>query len=720
MPSERPRISTQSLAGLLAGLPNDADLLARFVANRDESAFELLLRRHAALVLATCRRILSDPNDADDAFQATFLVLARKAGSISRKEVVASWLHRVALRAALRVRTARARRTSREQPGVEEVPAPPAANGDLPDLYRVLDEELGRLPAHHRAAFILCCLEGKTGEEAGQLLGCPPGTISSRLTRARERLRKRLIRRGFAGAGLGTLVLASDSLAASPTAIVIKTLPAALAFASGRKHTAVPVRSKVIAEGVLRTMLINKLRIASAAILGLLLTGAVLIGTGSGAGPEVPPSRKKAAEDQKFSDVTKKSALPKVHLVKPQAGGIERMTSQVAIAEPYQKTDVYPAVTGILKRMSVNIGDKVKTGQVLAEIDAPDLVLAEKQARISVESAESVQREAEAAIASAKAAMDVAKGLVKQRESEEASAKAKLDYRKKQFDRIKQLYEQKSVDAKLLDEQEDQFRAAQGQVDAAKIAISTAIAQLEASKTKELQAEAAMVTALSKVRAAQVELQRADLSLSRTKIVAPFDGVVTRRNGGVGDSVQSATATSQPLLTLMLVNAIRVVVGVPQREAPLAKPGVPAELTFDAYPDRKFAAKIARVGYAVDDRNRTMRIEFDVPNRQGEILPGMTGAATIPFGKGPADAVRVPFSALLNNPLNARGGQHKWAVYVYRDGKAHLTFVGYSGFGDGEKCEVLSGLKTDDQVILDPVDVHDGSFVTVESEESRK
>ena len=162
----------------------DGDLLDRWVAYRDEAAFELLVRRHTHLVLAACRRLLRDSNDADDAFQATFLVLARRAISISRSEVLPAWLHRVAFRAALRIRGERVRRSAREVSDVETLAAMASPETSRAELNFVLDEEIARLPARHRAVFVLCCLEGKTGEEAGRVLGCPAGTVSSRLTRA--------------------------------------------------------------------------------------------------------------------------------------------------------------------------------------------------------------------------------------------------------------------------------------------------------------------------------------------------------------------------------------------------------------------------------------------------------------------------------------------------------------------------------------------------------
>lgn len=262
------------------GVP-DADLLTRWVTHRDESAFELLVRRHTPTVFAACRRLLCDPNDADDAFQATFLVFARKAASITRREVLAAWLHRVACRVALRVRADHAKRTERREPNsVEQLSAPPAADPAWTELIRVLDEEVERLPARHRAVFILCCLEGKTGEEAGQLLGCPPGTVSSRLTRARQRLRDRLTRRGFAPAGLLVAALTGNALAVIvPSGLIESVIRAGLVFPEVRPNGAPPNRPETIAQGVVKAMFVQKLKFVSAfLVVGVLAVGGVLAG----------------------------------------------------------------------------------------------------------------------------------------------------------------------------------------------------------------------------------------------------------------------------------------------------------------------------------------------------------------------------------------------------------------------------------------------------------
>ncbi|HEY1859707.1 MAG TPA: sigma-70 family RNA polymerase sigma factor [Gemmataceae bacterium] len=221
--------SRNPVAGLSGGL-TDAQLLDRFLTKHDEAAFELLVWRHGPMVLRVCRRILRDVHGAEDAFQATFLTLACKAGSIGKQEAVSSWLYKVAYRIALRAQAGATKRATHERPMVECL----AANGTEPgdeaawhELGPLLDAEVRRLPEKYRAAFVLCYLEGKTNEEAAQELGCPKGTILSRLSRARDRLRKRLNQRGLALSGMVFPMLLDPkgwSLAAEPPTLVESTV----------------------------------------------------------------------------------------------------------------------------------------------------------------------------------------------------------------------------------------------------------------------------------------------------------------------------------------------------------------------------------------------------------------------------------------------------------------------------------------------------------------
>jgi RNA polymerase sigma factor (sigma-70 family) len=173
---------------------SDAELLKHFAAG-DEAAFAVLAGRHAAMVLGVCRHVLGDDHEVDDAFQATFLLLARKAPSAARHRSTAGWLHTVAFRVALRARARRASRAGRERPLDGPVPARaagPAEEAEKREARQVLDEEVGRLPEKYRVPFVLYHLEGRTAPEIARALGRPVGTVESWLSRARQRLRGRL------------------------------------------------------------------------------------------------------------------------------------------------------------------------------------------------------------------------------------------------------------------------------------------------------------------------------------------------------------------------------------------------------------------------------------------------------------------------------------------------------------------------------------------------
>jgi RNA polymerase sigma factor (sigma-70 family) len=212
----------------------DAVLLDRFLTLRDEAAFELLVWRHGPLVLGVCSRLLDQAADIEDAFQATFLTLLRKSGQIGKRPSVGSWLYKVAYRISLRVRSRAERRAAHERSLVALSVEPQASDQDQAmwrDLRPLLDAEIVRLPERFRMPFILCCLEGKTNSEAARQLGCPRGTIDSRLARARERLRDRLARHGVVvGSFALTALLAEQStrLAEVSPVLVHGTVQAAL------------------------------------------------------------------------------------------------------------------------------------------------------------------------------------------------------------------------------------------------------------------------------------------------------------------------------------------------------------------------------------------------------------------------------------------------------------------------------------------------------------
>jgi RNA polymerase sigma factor (sigma-70 family) len=326
---------------------SDASLLGRFIAGRDQAAFELLLWRHGPMVLSVCRRMLRCDHDAEDAFQAAFLLLARKAASIRRRESVASWLHRTACRVALRARAA-ARRQPVAVPAYLE-PAAPDAEPDIVwrDLRPVLDEEVQRLPEIYRLVIILCYFQGRTHTQAAADLGCPRGTIGVRLARARELLRKRLTGRGLAlsAAALAVLAVERTASAAAPAAIIQATLKAALLFAA-RKAVAGAVSAQTVAwtQGVLRNMFLSKLRMLAAILLvtAVVGTGAGYLTTLSAAppSPKAPAAPAAAAAPAKLDDAKSPVEVPAEEAGRLVLVGTEIQPGETVAAKDKVKVEV--------------------------------------------------------------------------------------------------------------------------------------------------------------------------------------------------------------------------------------------------------------------------------------------------------------------------------------------------------------------------------------------
>jgi RNA polymerase sigma factor (sigma-70 family) len=285
-----------------AGAGSDQQLLDRFIGHRDEEAFAALVLRHGPMVLAVCRRVLSDSHDAEDAFQATFLVLVRKAASIAKRSSVGSWLHGVAYRIAAKARAQRCHRRSRESEMTDMPAAEPSPELLWQDVRAVLDEEVARLPEKYRAPFLLCYLEGKTNEEASQHLGCPKGTVATRLARAREVLRERLGHRGvtLSAALLGTLLAEKVLPAAVPGSLAGSTVQAAMLVAAGGA-TAGVISAGVasLMESGVRSMAISKMKIALAACLAV-----ATVGMSAGILTYQIAGKERTAEDKPATDVS--------------------------------------------------------------------------------------------------------------------------------------------------------------------------------------------------------------------------------------------------------------------------------------------------------------------------------------------------------------------------------------------------------------------------------
>jgi len=255
----------------------DRALLDRFLADRDEAAFEELVARHGPMVRGVCRRLLVSPHDADDAFQATFLVLVRKAGRLRDADRLGPWLYGVASRVATKARAREARRRERPQAQADDLRSRDGPDHDLLDIRPILDAELGKIPAKLREVLVLCLLEGATAEEASRQLDCPLGTIKSRMARGRQALRSRLIGRGIAPAAA---IAAASSAFTSP---VSASLTRATLGAIAGTSAAVAPGVAALMRGVAPAM-IPKLTVMTSLILG----GTALAVLGTATWPKPP------------------------------------------------------------------------------------------------------------------------------------------------------------------------------------------------------------------------------------------------------------------------------------------------------------------------------------------------------------------------------------------------------------------------------------------------
>jgi RNA polymerase sigma factor (sigma-70 family) len=258
----------------------DGQLLERFLSQRDEAAFAVLLRRHGPMVLGVCRRVLRNEPDAEDAFQATFLVLVRKAAALQTRELVGHWLYGVAYRTAQKARVMAARRRAREQQARDRAGPERAGDEGWSELLPLLDQELNRLPERYRVPIVLCDLEGGTRKEVARRLGLPEGTLSSRLAMARKLLGQRLARHArVLSSGAMAAALAHGRARACTPHLLVSTAKAAVQAAAGNLVAgAVSARVVALTEGVLKTMVLSRLKIT---VVVLLVLGIAALGMGA-------------------------------------------------------------------------------------------------------------------------------------------------------------------------------------------------------------------------------------------------------------------------------------------------------------------------------------------------------------------------------------------------------------------------------------------------------
>ena len=420
------------------------------------------------------------------------------------------------------------------------------------------------------------------------------------------------------------------------------------------------------------------------------------------------------------TDEAKAAPPVAVEVVRPLLGGIKREVTQPGTVEPFEYADLYAKVSGYLAEQKVDIGSRVKAGDVLARIAVPEYEKQVERDQAQVRDATAKVRQMEAHLRAARAEARAADASVVLARVMVEAKTAYRNYRQKQLDRIKGLAAERAVDAKLVDEQEDFYLSALEAVNAANEQVNTSLEKASAAKEKIAQAEADVDVAKADVGVADANLAKSKVLLDYTVIRSPYTGVVTKRNFHLGDFIKAADQGGVvPVLAVERTDLMRLVIQVPDRDVPFVDVGDRAIVEIDALPGATFTAPggtptmVSRRADAEDPATRTMRTEIDVPNPDGKLRHGMYGRVTITLTEGTPNALRVPSAALAGKSEGGRG-----AVRVVRDGKAHVLPVRYAT-DNGVEVEIVSGLSPTDEVIARATGpVEEGTPVTIHDRNS--
>jgi RNA polymerase sigma factor (sigma-70 family) len=488
----------------------DSQLLERFLAQRDAAAFEALVRRHGPMVHGVCLRVLHNHHDAEDTFQATFLVLAHKAASIVSRRTLSSWLYGVAYHTALKARADGLRRRAKEKEAAA-MPKPQSTHEIWFHLEPLFDAALSGLPDKYRTVIVLCDLEGKTRKEAARLLDCPEGTIASRLARARDLLAGRLARQGLTlSAATVAEVLAQGSASASvPSSWVNTVVQAAGWLALGQTLPAGAISPKVVAlkEGVLKTMLVIKLKMAMAVLLVL-----ALIGVGATFLPALAPAQDKNFPKQAETNSTapmpqREKAKQAVNATKVELGptlllkhvildemDVERRTISITVDGAKDKTASSKLTRlSVPKDVEINVGGLARgklqplpVGTRLTvelAVEQNHLVVAAITMELDLEKGEPVKSTPGK---SAKAADFLkAEGNLRVAKATLDLAKANRDRWTLELKRANKLVQQGALDQQTLEETNHQCAVAEKELVVAQVRFEQAAAEFELVAGKE-------------------------------------------------------------------------------------------------------------------------------------------------------------------------------------------------------------------------------------------
>jgi RND family efflux transporter MFP subunit len=693
---------------------SDGQLLERFATGRGEAselAFEAIVERHGPLVLRVCRAVLRDEHDAQDAFQATFLVLVRKAPSLWVRDSLGPWLHSVAHRAARCSRGNRRRRRSREETFPTIDPGLVAVDPSLPDdLAEVLHAEIARLPHRHRDPVILCDLEGLTLEQAARRLGCPVGTVKSRLSRARDRLRDRLSRRGLAPEGRVSPVIAlGGARVLVPSGLVRSTIELAVQSASGSAAgVAIPAAVALIAQGVSSAMF--QLKIAQLAV--PVLAVALSAGAGLGAYENGRPASGTAPGGDGTGQSDGDERGGGILLLEVPAGTPALSVTARGNVEAARVVEVRSPIEGSMTIASiVPEGTRAEEGDLVCELDPAPLLdrlefikLSEARSGKNYSESKNLLQLAETNL---KEYLDgiylqerQAEGELEKAESVLARANDRLEW---SDDMLRLGYisqEQNRSDRADVLRAEEGLKQARNALEAQEKVKANTVNQIEA-KAEELTSR--MVESKAELDAAQEQIAQVRKQIDQTAILVTEAGMVVYAHK-VGKLIKDGAEVEgdQPILEIIDMDSpMRVNAKVPEAWVDRVRLGQRARIEVDAFPEMSLDGEVTTVHplpdptsfFRNDIKVYTTLVELDEPSPM--LRPGMTAEVQIRVSEE-TDTIRIPSKAVLRHD----GGAY---VAVRLPGGGFAWREVSLGLSNGQFVEVEGGVTPGDLLVLDPI-----------------
>ena len=382
--------------------------------------------------------------------------------------------------------------------------------------------------------------------------------------------------------------------------------------------------------------------------------------------------------------------IVRVSTVKPERMTLRRLTEAPGQIQALETTSVHARIGGYVKTVSVNIGDLVKTGQLLASLDVPEIEAEVEQKKAEVEQAEADLALFEAAVAVSKTSVSTAQAKAAEARATTRRTVAEVSRWEAESLRIEQLAREAAVTGSLRDETRSKLEAARAAGDEAKAQVVSAEAAVEESRSRLERAKAEVGSSRARIKVANADLRKANATLGFSRIIAPYDGVITRRRIDPGNLTVPG-GSADPLFMIARMDVVTVVVAVPEAEAAQVESGVAAKVRIQSLRGRELAGKVSRTSWSLDQGTRSLRVEIDFPNPEGSLRPGLYAYATIVVAET-RDALTLPSGAIVRE-------NGKTFCVLVEEGKSKRVPVRLS-LSDGTRVAVVEGLTGSEIVVV--------------------